>query len=192
MNGFEVEMQHNEESLYALSHMQYDLFCAQNRIARSLLSLLLIALGVMYYSKWWGILAIAYGCYLTTSTYASSNRTARKLAQQIKSSGLPFPHSRYIFGDESIRVISLPTEEELDPLPYSKVAGLGEDRQNLYIFRDEYGGYVVPIKALGERAGSFRSFIEGKTGRQFRRRRQSPMQSFRQWLRKKENEPYHL
>lgn len=192
MDKFEVEMQHTEESLQALSHMQYDLFCTKNRIVRTALSLGFVALGVVYFSHWWGVLAIAYGCYLTTSTYASANHTAHKIAGQLKESGMPFPHSRYLFGKEAIRIISLPGDEELDPLPYSQVCGLGEDNRNFYIFRDRYGGYVLPKEKLAGREEAFRSFVEGKTGKFFRRRRQAPIRRLIQWMKKRENEAYHL
>ena len=69
MTYFEVKMQHDEDTLEAMAHMQYDLFCKSNRIVRSLLSVGFILLGVVNYEAWWGILVIAYGCYLTTSTY---------------------------------------------------------------------------------------------------------------------------
>ena len=192
MDKFEVEMQHTEESLQALSHMQYDLFCTKNRIVRTALSLGFVILGVVYFSHWWGVLAIAYGCYLTTSTYASANHTAHKIAGQLKESGMPFPHSRYLFGKEAIRIISLPGDEELDPLPYSQVCGLGEDNRNFYIFRDRYGGYVLPKEKLADREDAFRSFVEGKTGKFFRRRRQAPIRRLMQWMKKRENEAYHL
>ena len=192
MDKFEVEMQHTEESLQALSHMQYDLFCTKNRIVRTALSLGFVVLGVVYFSHWWGVLAIAYGCYLTTSTYASANHTAHKIAGQLKESGMPFPHSRYLFGKEAIRIISLPGDEELDPLPYSQVCGLGEDNRNFYIFRDRYGGYVLPKEKLAGREEAFRSFVEGKTGKFFRRRRQTPIRRLIQWMKKRENEAYHL
>ena len=192
MDKFEVEMQHTEESLQALSHMQYDLFCTKNRIVRTALSLGFVVLGVVYFSHWWGVLAIAYGCYLTTSTYASANHTAHKIAGQLKESGMPFPHSRYLFGKEAIRIISLPGDEELDPLPYSQVCGLGEDNRNFYIFRDRYGGYVLPKEKLAGREDAFRSFVEGKTGKFFRHRRQAPIRRLMQWMKKRENEAYHL
>ena len=43
---FEVKMQHDEDSLVSLAHMQYDLFCTRNRAARSILSILFI--GMLY------------------------------------------------------------------------------------------------------------------------------------------------
>ena len=38
MAAFDITMKHTEESLEALAHMQYDLFCQKNRIVRTLLS----------------------------------------------------------------------------------------------------------------------------------------------------------
>ena len=90
---YKIEMHHNEKTFESLSRMQYDLFCASNRITRTILSILLIAGGIINLSEWWGILLAAYGCYLTTSTYSSANHTAHKLADQIKKSGMPFPAS---------------------------------------------------------------------------------------------------
>ena len=44
---FEVKMQHNEDTLVALAHMQYDLFCTRNRVARSFLSVILILIALL-------------------------------------------------------------------------------------------------------------------------------------------------
>ena len=57
---YRVEMRHTEKSFEALAHMQYDLFCVGNRVARSLLSLGLVILGVVNFSQWWGVLITAY------------------------------------------------------------------------------------------------------------------------------------
>lgn len=76
---YKIEMHHNEKTFESLSRMQYDLFCASNRITRTILSILFIAGGIINLSEWWGILLAAYGCYLTTSTYSSANHTAHKL-----------------------------------------------------------------------------------------------------------------
>ena len=105
---YKIEMHHNEKTFESLSRMQYDLFCASNRITRTILSILFIAGGIINLSEWWGILLAAYGCYLTTSTYSSANHTAHKLAEQIKKSGMPFPASRYEFRENHLEVYSLP------------------------------------------------------------------------------------
>lgn len=170
--------------------MQYDLFCQSNRTARSLISVGCIILGLVMSDRWWALLLIAYGCYLTTSTYSSSNRTAHKLAAQMKAAG-GFPRSRYVFEKKRMRVFSLPDEEELTPLVYSEAAGLGEDREAFYLFRDRYGGYRVPKSALGGKEDAFRAQLEGRTGRRFLRRR-TPFNRMREWLRARENEPEHL
>ena len=151
--------------------MQYDLFCMGNRVARSLLSLVLVILGVVNFSQWWGILITAYGCYLVTSTYSAANHTAHKLTKQLRDSGLDFPASRYVFKKKAMEVISLPEEKPLGkPLAYAEVARLGEDREYFYIFRDRYGGYMIPKAALGKREDAFRDFLEEKTAQSFQGR----------------------
>ena len=192
MPVFDIRMQHNEDSLVALAHMQYDLFCTRNRIARSALSMVLIVVGVLYGSNWWSLLIVGYGVYLMTSTYASANHTAHKLAEQLRAAKLPFPSSRYVFEEKRMRVYTLPDGEEMDPLSYGAVLRLGEDRDAYYLFRDQFGGYRVPKKALGEQEDAFRRFVESKTGKQFYRRRPSPLQRVREWLRRREREPEHL
>ena len=47
MTYYEVTMQHNADSLLALSRMQYDLFCTRNRIVRTILSAILVIIGVL-------------------------------------------------------------------------------------------------------------------------------------------------
>ena len=189
---FEAEMRHDRQTLTDLAHMQYDLFCGRNRTARGLLSVLLIVIGVLYGGgSWWSLLIIAYACYLMTTTYAASNRTARKLADQLEAAGQPLPASRYVFEEKKMRIFNLSDGEELDPLPYGEVVGLGEDYDALYLFRSRYGGYRVPKEALGDRLGGFRRFVEEKTGKLFMRR-VTPLNRVREWLRAREREPMHL
>lgn len=168
---YSVTMRHDEKSLEALAHMQYDLFCRGNRIARSALSVIAVFAGIIRFQDWWGILLIAYGCYLVTSTYSSANHTAHKLAKQIRESGMPFPASRYTFGERAMQIDALEGKEASpEPLAYAQVCRLGEDAGYFYLFRDQYGGYMIPKEQLGERAESFRAFVEGKTGQRFRSR----------------------
>ena len=51
---------------------------------------------------------------------------------------------------------------------------------------------MIPKDKLGDRESAFRSFVESKTGRFFRRRRQAPIRRLMQWMKKRENEAYHL
>ncbi len=192
MPVFEVEMHHDRKTLVALSHMQYDLFCTRNRAARAFLSLALIVTAVLYGGgSWWSLLLIAYGCYLTTSTYAASNRTAHRIADRLEAAGMPLPASRYVFEKSGMRIFSLPDGEELTPLSYGEIVRLGEDTDALYIFRSEYGGYRVPKSALGGQEDAFRSFLQEKTGKTFIRRL-TPLRRVREWLHGREHEPEHL
>ena len=186
MSRFEVTMRHSEKTFEDLAHMQYDLFCKGNRVARSLLSVGVVVLGIMNYTSWWGILLVAYGCYLTTSTYSSANHTAHKLTKQIKASGMEFPASRYVFEDKAMKIIPLPEGSAgADSLPYSGILRLGEDLNHYYLFISQAGGYMVPKAELGERQADFRAFIEGKTGQSFRSRLAPVFKIARRFSRKK-------
>ena len=112
MSRFDITMEHTEESLTALSHMQYDLFCTRNYIARNLLSLVAIVIGAFNSSHFWGIALIAYGAYLMTSTYSASNHTVKKLTEAIKASGKGFPSSRYLFTEKGIEITFHPGKKD--------------------------------------------------------------------------------
>ena len=167
MIRYTIKMQHDEKTFEALSRMQYDLFCSSNRITRTILSILLIAAGIVNFTQWWGILLAAYGCYLTTSTYSSANHTAHRLAEQIKNSGMPFPSSRYEFSDDHIEIYVLPAGKKEVSLRYTDFDKLGEDHRFFYLFRDSYGGYMIPKEELGDEkeVTAFREFLEQKSGK---------------------------
>ena len=189
---FQATIQHDDKTFEALAHMQYDLFCKSNRISRTILSVGAILLGIVNSEAWWGILVIAYGCYLSTSTYASANHTAHKLANQIRASGMEFPASRYEFTEAGMYIISLPDHKSLgDTLAYSDFYQLGEDREYFYIFRDQYGGYMVPKIELEGKQEDFRVYIQKKTGLHFRKRT-APVVKLIQMLKERREERYHL
>ena len=189
---FQATIQHDEKTFESLAHMQYDLFCKSNRVGRTILSIVSILTGIANSEAWWGLLAIAYGCYLMTSTYSAANHTAHKLAKQIREAGMNFPASRYEFTEDGMYIISLPDEKSPgDSLAYSDFYQLGEDREYFYIFRDQYGGYMVPKSELDEKQEDFRVFIQQKTGQRFRSR-MAPVVKLIRLIQDRREEPYHL
>ena len=195
MTKYDITMKHDEDSLFALAHMQYDLFCTRNFVARNLLSMALIVLGAFFISRIWGILLMLYGIYLMTSTYASSNHTVRKLISQIEASGKGYPSSRYRFEDKRIAITFHPgekDEEELSPVGYAEILKLGEDGKYFYLFPNAHGGYCIPKAKLNDKQRDFAAFVEAKTGKRFQRRRPSPLRRLRDWMEKRANEPEHL
>lgn len=192
MSIFQATIRHDEKTFESLAHMQYDLFCKSNRVGRTILSIAMILLGIANSESWWGILVIGYGCYLTTSTYSASNHTAHKLARQIRAAGMDFPSSRYEFTEDGMNVISLPENQPFgSPLAYSAIYRLGEDLDYFYIFRDQYGGYMVPKSELEGETEEFCAFIEKKTGLRFQKK-MPPIVKLMQKIRDRKKEPYHL
>ena len=189
---FQATIQHDDKTFESLAHMQYDLFCKSNRVGRTILSIVSILTGIANSEAWWGLLAIAYGCYLMTSTYSAANHTAHKLAKQIREAGMNFPASRYEFTEDGMYIISLPDEKSPgDSLAYSDFYQLGEDREYFYIFRDQYGGYMVPKSELDEKQEDFRVFIQQKTGQRFRSR-MAPVVKLIRLIQDRREESYHL
>ena len=171
MVHYKVNMAHSEKTFQRLAHMQYDLFCQKNRWSRNAISTVCMIAGVLNFQKWWGALLIVYASYLASSTYASADHTARKLCKGIKSSGMDFPSSHYEFQDNALNIIALPENTSLgDPFAYSDVLKLGEDDEYFYLFRDQFGGYIVPKVELGGKEDHFRAIMEGKTGKHFQAR----------------------
>ena len=150
MIRYQVTMQHNEKTLQALAHMQYDLFCKKNQMTRALISFVALAVGILNFSKWWGALLLVYGAYMSSSKYAQANHTAKKMTRGIENAGLSFPTTQYLFRENAVEIIALPEKEKLVDLQYEAIFSLGEDAQHFYLFRDEYGGYVVPKAELGK------------------------------------------
>lgn len=168
MVHYTVNMTHSEKTFQRLARMQYDLFEQKNRMSRSAISLVCMAAGVLNFQQWWGALLIVYASYLTSSTYAAADHTARKLTRGIKDSGMAFPASRFEFQDHAMNIIALPENVSSgDPFPYGDVLKLGEDDEYFYLFRNQHGGYMVPKAELGPEEDDFRAFMEGKTGKHF-------------------------
>lgn len=168
MIHYQATMKHNEKTFERLAHMQYDLFCKGNQVARSIISLGALIVGVLNFSQWWGALLLLYASYMMSSKYAQANHTAGKMVKGIKAAGLEFPVSRYLFRDNAMEVITMPENTSLgDPLMYSDVYRLGEDGDYFYLFRDQYGGYMIPKEELGKDEENFRFFIEEKTEKSF-------------------------
>ena len=167
MATYRVKMQHTEDSFVLLSRKQYDLFCMSNRVVRTIISAAAIITGIMNFEQWWGIALTAYGCYMSTSTYAQANHTAHKLAKQIRERGMPFPAAEYVFKKNYMEVIVLPEreDEEHEHLKYKDFLKIAEDRDYFYLFRDRYGGYMVPKDQLNGQVDQFRDFLESASGK---------------------------
>lgn len=187
---YRVTMTHTEKTFENLAHMQYDLFCKGNRVSRTILSFAVVLLGIYNGDSWWGMLLIAYGCYLTTSTYSSANHTAHKLAKGIRESGMEFPSSELHFYEDRLEILSLQKKQDKTVLDYADVRKLGEDRAYFYLFRDSYGGYMVPKDQLDDE-GAFHTFLENVTGRDVESK-MSPMLRVMRSFNRRRNTPRHL
>ncbi len=192
---FSYEMQHTPKSFEGLAHMQYDLFCKANLVVRTVISLVCLVYGTTHLEEWWAILLAVYGAYLLNTRYASANHTAHKLTAQLEAAKLPFPASRFCFYDDRMEIVPLPEGTgEVSSLAYSDFLRLGEDMDYIYIFRDKFGGYMIPKKQIGKDDAVFRRFLREKTGRAIEKKTTPAMRVFREikMFTSQRNEPPHL
>jgi hypothetical protein len=168
--AFVIETELSHSRLTGLAHMQYDLFCVKNRISRTLVAIGAIGTGALYMPAWWSFLLIAYGGYLLTGRYNQANHTVNQVEKTIEASGLGYPRDRLEFTPSCLRIIPQPAKnEEITVLRYRDIFGIGEDGENYYIFRDRFGGYVVPKEELGDREQEFRDFLENVSDKHINR-----------------------
>ena len=183
MANYTITMQHSEETFELLSRKQYDLFCMKNRLVRLLICAVCVVIGMMNFEAWWGILLTGYGCYMLTSTYAQANHTAHKMAKLIRERGMPFPASRYVFKKNYFEITVLPEreDEEAERVSYKDLERVAEDGDYFYLFRNQYGGYMVPKAQLNKRVDDFRAFLEERTG-QMMHVKAAPWVRFIRWM----------
>lgn len=162
---YSINFVHTAETLKLLSRAQYDLFCKSNFYIKLVLSIVLIFVSINILDKWYGPLILLYGIYLLLSKYMQSDYTSRKLVRTIEESDKPFPASRYDFFDDRMEIYRLDdgSNSLTDTLYYKNVKGIYDDLVNYYIFRDQYGGYVIPKSFLLNKEDEFRNFLELRT-----------------------------
>lgn len=184
---YSINFVHTAETLKLLSRAQYDLFCKSNLYIRTVISIVLIFVSMNFLDKWYGPLILLYGAYLLLSKYMQADHTSRKLVKTIKESGKPFPKSRYDFFDDRLQVYRLDDGSNLliDTLYYKNVKGIYDDFVNYYIFRDNFGGYVIPKVSLLDKEDEFREFIEKRTYKEMKSKLPPIVRVIRRIFRKK-------
>lgn len=187
---FEVTTRHSAETFKKLARMQYTLFCKRNFAVRSVIALGCAVAGAFNMNTIWGVLLLIYGAYLFSSKYAQADHTARKLSRAIEEAGESYPASRFVFGEDRIRIFSQNAEKSESSLKYSEILRIGEDKEYFYLFPTQYGGYMLGKSALGDKAEDFGEFIERKTGKYFTA--PSPMEQLMETIKSRNNEPPHL
>jgi len=182
MKLFDVTMQHNEKTLLLLSRKQYDLFSGANKMFRSVVGVAGILFGMASSDTWWGFALMAFGCIYMTGTYSGANRKARSLVQAIEDNKMPFPAAKYGFYQDYLEITILPEMEDEAPeqVPYGELLCVGEDRNYFYLFRNQYGGYMIPKEQLNGQVKAFRQHIESSMGQAVRGNRSPFMQMVRQ------------
>ena len=167
MAGCSARITHSEKTIKSMAQAQYDAFRPASYYVMLVVSLGFLAAGVFAPSLSQGIkiLFLVIGSF----TIVSLNAPARQLAEQvIKSLNGRYPKFEYRFGEASVQLTGSEPSAELR---YGDVIRLHEDAQYLYLFIENKSAYMLDKKTVKPDMDTLKSFISGKTGLQWTRRR---------------------
>ena len=92
-------------------------------------------------------------------------------------------------------ILPLPEDAgEVTSLAYPDFFRMAEDFHYIYIFRDKFGGYMIPKDSLKESERPFRRFLQEKTGKTIYKKRAPALRVFQEvkLFTSRRNEPPHL
>jgi hypothetical protein len=156
-------MRHSAATIHKLIQTGYDVF----RFRRKLLNAA-IALGLIFFglyadpSMFMPMIALIAGCVMLANLNAVPRMQANEVLKQI---GNKFPKSDYSFYEKEFK-----DHDKADPIPYTRLIRLIEDRQYLYLYVAEQSGYMVDKGTFsGGSVSDFKTYLEIETGMTFSR-----------------------
>jgi len=141
MAKYRAKMQHNQSTIYKLVQTQYDTFQFHKKLIHTAIAFGLILFG-LYADKtmFMPMVALFVGCIMIANINAYPKAQAKEV---LKLMGENYPQSDYAFGDTSFTF-----NPEADPVPYSKLIRLVEDREYLYLYVSQQSAYMVDKKTI--------------------------------------------
>lgn len=176
MAHFTAKMQHNEKTIIKLVETQQKVFQFGRRAAYFIVAGILIFYG-LYADKSMltPYLALFAGCVMLTGLGAGTRRKAAKVIKQMHSR---FPKSDYCFGDAGFTYY-----DKGEPIPYSKLIRLVEDREYMYLYISEQSAYMVDKATVKSSAEELKTFLSEKSKLSWERPKSVFNLSFRTILR---------
>lgn len=149
---------YDAEKIKRLTKMQYNTFSMGRKILQVLLSLFLIAAGLLFGRNVLAILSLALGCYLLVSLDYRPRTVADAIIKQFRGA---YPSLQYIFSDEGIR-----TDQQAGSTPYRKIIMLIDDTEYFYLYLNKATAFMVDqstVKGSGALDG-FKTYLAARTG----------------------------
>lgn len=158
MAKYQAKMQHNKDTIYKLVQTQYDTFQFHKKLIHTAIAFGLILFGLYAdASMFMPIIALFVGCFMLANLNAYPRAQAKEV---LKMMGENYPQSTYAFGADSFTF-----NPEADPVPYSKLIRLVEDRQYLYLYVSQQSAYMVDKATISRGKDlDLREFLAIETG----------------------------
>lgn len=165
--NYDIETLYDSGSIKAMTKMTYDLFHPQISGRIYLISIALMAGGVIgssFSESALFIALIALGCFIFTGADYGPKNAAKQILSAMNEN---YPLMKFSFRSDHIVVI---TPQETGIVHYDILVRLAEGRQHLFLFSSERAAYSFKkedFKDFG--IEEFKSFVTEKTGLSFER-----------------------
>ena len=157
MAKYRAKMQHNRTTIHKLIQTQYDTFQFGKKLGH-----IAIAVGLILYglyadqTMFTPMFALFVGCVMLANINAYPKANANRV---LKMMGEDYPKSDYVFEKDSFRF-----NEEAEPVPYSKIIRLVEDREYLYLYVSKQSAYMVDKSTVsGGNVNDLKTFLAIET-----------------------------
>jgi len=164
---YDIETLYDSASIKAMTKMTYDLFHPQISGRIYLISIALMAGGVIgssYSESPLFIAIIALGCFIFTAADYGPKTAAKQILSNMNEN---YPLMKFSFRSDNI-VVTTPNETGV--VHYDILVRLAESRQHLFLFSSERAAYSFSKADFKDfSVEEFKSFIQEKTGLSFER-----------------------
>ena len=157
MAKYRAKMQHNQTTIQKLVQTQYDTFQFHKKLVHMGLAVGLILYGLYAdQTMYTPIIALFVGCVMLANLNAYPKAQAGRVLKMMDGN---YPKSDYFFEKDSFRF-----NEEADPVPYSKIIRLVEDREYLYLYVSKQSAYMVDKRTVsGGSVDELKTFLAIET-----------------------------
>lgn len=171
MAKYRAKMQHNKATVYKLVQTQYDTFQFHKKLIHTGIAFGLILFGLYADSTMFmPMVALFAGCFMLANINAYPKAQAKQVLAMM---GEEYPKSDYAFSGDSFTF-----NKDADPVPYSKLIRLVEDKQYLYLYVSQQSAYMVDKATVsGGNVSGLKEFLAIESGLKWTR--PSSLLSFR-------------
>lgn len=154
---YRAKMKHSQATIRKLIQTGYDVFRFKRKLLNAAIAFGLILFGLYADpTMFMPLIALFAGCVLLANLNAVPRMQANEVLKQM---GGKFPKSDYSFYEKEFKFY-----DKGDPIPYSRLIRLIEDKQYLYLYVSEQSAYMVDKGTVtGGDVSELKTYLEIET-----------------------------